>query len=54
LYVSGENLFYASPLKKHTRLIDPELASASGVATSNTGVGYLYPRTLSFGATITF
>ena len=53
-YVSGENLFYASPLKKHTRLIDPELASASGVATSNTGVGYLYPRTLSFGATITF
>ena len=53
-YVSGENLFYLSPLRKHTRLIDPELANASGVATSNTGVGYLYPRTLSVGATITF
>ena len=53
-YVSGENLFYFSPLRKHTRLIDPELANASGVATSNTGVGYLYPRTLSVGATITF
>jgi len=54
LYVSGENLFYASPLKAHTLLIDPELASASGVATSNTGVGYLYPRTLSFGVSVTF
>lgn len=53
-YVSGENLFYLSELKKHTRLIDPELASASGTATENTGVGYLYPRTLSIGATITF
>ena len=53
-YVSGENLFYLSPLKKHTLLIDPELANASGVATSNTGVGYLYPRTLSVGATLTF
>ena len=53
-YVSGENLFYLSPLKKHTLLIDPELANASGVATSNTGVGYLYPRTLSVGASVTF
>jgi len=53
-YVSGENLFYASPLKAHNLTIDPELASASGVATSNTGVGYLYPRTITVGATITF
>ena len=53
-FVSGENLWYYSPLKKHTRLIDPELASASGVSTSNTGVGYLYPRTISVGATVTF
>jgi len=53
-YASGENLFYFSPLKAHTLIIDPELASASGTSTSNTGVGYLYPRTLSIGATVTF
>lgn len=53
-YFSGENLCYWSPLKKHTKLIDPELANASGTATDNTGVGYLYPRTLSFGVNITF
>ena len=53
-YVSGENLFYGSPLKKHNLTIDPELASASGTSTSNTGVGYLYPRTISLGATVTF
>ena len=53
-YASGENLFYTSPLKSHNLTIDPELASASGTATSNTGVGYLYPRTITVGATITF
>ncbi len=53
-YFSGENLCYFSPLKKHTKLIDPELANASGTSTSNTGVGYLYPRTLSFGVDVAF
>lgn len=54
VYFSGENLWYWSPLKKVNKIIDPELASASGTATSNTGVGYLYPRTLSLGVNITF
>jgi len=54
IFFSGENLFYASPIKNVAPMIDPELASASGTATSNTGVGYLYPRTFSIGATITF
>ena len=53
-YVSGENLFYGSPLKKNNLTIDPELAAASGTKTDNTGVGYLYPRTISVGATVTF
>jgi len=54
IFFSGENLFYASPIQDVAPMIDPELASASGTATSNTGVGYLYPRTLSIGATVTF
>lgn len=53
-YFSGENLAYWSPLKRHCKTIDPELANASGTATSNSGVGYLYPRTLSAGVDITF
>lgn len=54
VYFSGENLIYWSPLKDHCLLIDPELAGADGTKTSNTGVGYLYPRTLSFGLSVTF
>lgn len=54
-YVSGENLCYWSPLQKACKIIDPELASASGTAGDGKfGVGYLYPRTLSFGVSVTF
>ena len=30
IYFSGENLCYWSPLKKHNKTIDPELAGSSG------------------------
>ena len=54
LFFTGENLFYLSALKKHCKTIDPELASGSGTNTSNTGVGYAYPKTISCGIDINF
>jgi len=54
IYVSGENLCYWSPLKKHCKLIDPELAISSGTYKGGTGTGYTMPRTFSFGVDITF
>lgn len=54
VYFTGENLYYWSPLKKHCTTIDPELANASSIHTSNTGIGYLYPKTLSVGIDVTF
>ena len=53
-YFSGENLCYWSPLKKHCKLIDPELAISSGTYKGGTGTGYTMPRTFSFGVDITF
>lgn len=43
IYLSGENLWYASPL--HTKYIDPELFMLGNS-------GYFFPKTLTFGATI--
>lgn len=49
-YFSGENLWYWSPMKKWTKMIDPE------VATSGTADDCIYPysKTFSFGVDITF
>lgn len=54
VFFTGENLYYWSPLKKYCTIIDPELANASSLNTDNTGIGYLYPKTLSFGVDVTF
>lgn len=54
VYVSGENLYYWSPLKKHNKTIDPELAISSSTYQSNTGSGYAYPRVYTVGVDITF
>ena len=54
VFFTGENLYYWSPLKKYCTTIDPELANASSLNTDNTGIGYLYPKTLSFGVDVTF
>ena len=54
VYVSGENLYYWSPLKKHNKTMDPELAISSSTYSSNTGSGYAYPRVYTVGVDITF
>jgi TonB-linked SusC/RagA family outer membrane protein len=54
IYVSGENLWYWSPLKKYSKTIDPELAFTSGTYVNNSGTGYSYSRIFSFGAEILF
>ncbi|MDR2806362.1 MAG: TonB-dependent receptor, partial [Dysgonamonadaceae bacterium] len=54
VYVSGENLWYWSPLKKYSKTIDPELAITSGTYVNNSGTGYAYSRIFSFGAEIIF
>ncbi|MCD8172879.1 MAG: hypothetical protein LUD76_05375 [Alistipes sp.] len=51
---SGENLTYWSPLKKHSKTVDPELAVTSGTYNSDSGTGYFYPKTFSVSIEITF
>jgi len=54
IYFSGENLFYFSPLKKHTKYIDPEQATSTKTADANSGVAYNFSRTFSVGLNIVF
>ncbi len=54
IYFSGENLFYFSPLKKHSKYIDPEQATSTDTKSPNTGVAYNFSRTFSIGLNITF
>lgn len=61
VYVSGENLFYWSPLKKHARNIDPEMITHGdadfGQTTAGTnGDSYGYPMTksVSVGLNVSF
>ena len=54
LYFSGENLAYASPLKKYSKAVDPELAAATGTYYSGSGVGYTMPLTLTLGLNVNF
>ena len=50
IYLSGENLFYLSPLKKATKYIDPEVATTSVTE----DLTYPYSKTFSVGVDITF
>ena len=52
IYFSGENLCYWSPLKKHTRYIDPEAAIDRSDA-YNTAY-YPWQKTFMFGIDVTF
>ena len=54
VYVTGENLFYWSPLKKYTKTMDPELAVSSSSYYSNSGLGYTYSKSFSVGLDVTF
>ena len=52
VYFSGENLCYWSPLKKHTKYIDPEAAIDRSDAYNN--AYYPWQKTFMFGIDITF
>lgn len=52
IYFSGENLCYWSPLKKHTKYIDPEAALDRSDAYNN--AYYPWSKTFMFGLDITF
>ena len=52
IYFSGENLCYWSPLKKHTRYIDPEAAIDRSDAYNN--AYYPWQKTFMFGIDVTF
>lgn len=54
LYATGENLFYWSKLKKHTKTVDPELTNTSSTYRSDSGVGYTYSKSFSIGVDIVF
>ena len=52
LYFSGENLYYWSPLKKHTKYMDPEGAISRSAAYNN--AFYPWQKTMMFGIDLTF
>ena len=54
IYASGENIWYWSPMKRNTRVIDPELAVSTTTYKSGTGSGYQMPRTFCLGIDVTF
>lgn len=60
LYVTGENLYFWSPLKKHAKNFDPEQITAGdsdyAARTGTDGEGYGYPQTrsVSFGVNVSF
>lgn len=53
VYVTGENLFYWSPLKKYCKTVDPEMIYASSY-NSGSGVGYSYSKSISVGLDVKF
>lgn len=54
IYFTGENLWYTSPLKKYSKTVDPEMATASASYNSGSGVGYGFSKTFSFGIDVKF
>ena len=60
IYVSGENLFFWSPLKKYAKNYDPEMITAgdadfaSKTGTDGQGYGYPMTRSVTIGLNINF
>lgn len=54
VYFSGENLFYVSPLMKHTKYIDPEQATSTSTYSKGSGQAYNFSRVMSIGMNIVF
>ena len=54
VYFSGENLYYWSPLKKHSLYVDPE--AAANLVNGDDDPNGIYPwqKTYMFGIDITF
>lgn len=52
VYFSGENLAYSSPIKKHSKYVDPEAAIGRSKAYNN--AFYPWQKTFMFGIDITF
>lgn len=53
-YASGENLFYWSKLKQHSKVVDPELANSTSTYNSGSGVGYSFSKIYTAGIELTF
>jgi len=53
VFVSGENLWYWSPLKKYNKTIDPEITLTSNSYRTNSGIGYFYSKSFSINLDIT-
>ena len=60
IYVTGENLFFWSPLKKYAKNFDPEMITAGDsdfsatVGTDGQGYGYPQTRSVTIGLNISF
>ena len=54
VYFTGENLWYTSPMKKYSKNVDPEMATASSSYNSGSGVGYGFSKTFSIGIDVKF
>jgi len=54
IYFSGENLFYFSPLKKHSKYIDPEQATSTSTYSKGSGQAYDFSRVFSVGLNVVF
>jgi hypothetical protein len=60
VYVTGENLFFWSPLKKYAKNYDPEAITAgdsdytSTLGTDGQGYGYPQTKSVTFGLNISF
>lgn len=53
IYFSGENLCYWSPIKKHSKYVDPEAAINRSTGAHNNAF-YPWPKTFMFGLDISF
>ena len=55
VYFTGENLCYWSPLKKHTKYLDPESAyKRKSGNDARDHMAYPWPKTMMFGIDVTF
>ena len=54
VYFTGENLAYWSPLKKHSKTVDPEMATATGTYKSGSGTGIGMSKSFSVGIDVKF